>query len=174
MMSSRRTRATGWISIAGVSLLLTLGARTPVVFGQEHPKEAEHPEKKEHPEAGKKIAVTVADLAEAITAFVQKDTALKGGYFLVYDAEDKAPLLLTLDRVHTDRLSAVGAEKYFACADFKTPDGKLYDLDLFLAGADKGSLKVTEIAVHKEAGKERYTWYEEGGVWKKKPVIPAR
>ncbi len=166
MRSSRGIGSIGWIPIAGLSLLLTVSAVKPLVFAQEHPKE--------HPETGTKTAVTTADLAAAITDYVKKDTVLKGGHFLIFDAEVKAPLLLTLDRVHTDRLSAVGPGRYFACADFKTPDGKLYDLDLFLEGADKGSLRVTEITVHKAAGQESYTWHEEAGIWRKKPVTSGR
>ena len=35
-------------------------------------------------------------------------------------------------------------------------------------GFDHKELSVSEIAVHKEDGKPRYDWAEEGGVWKKK------
>ena len=80
---------------------------------------------------------------------------------------------MTLDKVHRDRLSKVGKDTYFACADFRTPEGKIYDLDVFMKGPDKDNLTFSEFMVHKEAGKERYTWYEQGGVWKKKPVGTA-
>ena len=30
--------------------------------------------------------------------------------------------------------------------------------------------RVTEVTVHKKMGAERYTWFEEGGIWQKKPV----
>jgi len=108
------------------------------------------------------------DLAKAIEGYVQKDAALKGGYFVVYDPVAKQPLALTLVKVHKDRLSKMGDDTYFACADFTTPDGKVYDLDVFMQGADAGSLKATEVSVHKEAGKARYGWAEENGIWKKK------
>ena len=39
-----------------------------------------------------------------------------------------------------------------------------------MKGPGKDKLEVTEVSIHKEGGKERYTWYEEGGIWKKKPV----
>ncbi len=74
--------------------------------------------------------------------------------------------------MHKDRLSRVGKEVYFACADFRTPAGKVYDLDIFMKGPAKDRLQVTEIAIHKEQGEPRYTWHEEGGIWKKKPVTP--
>ncbi|HKB15260.1 MAG TPA: hypothetical protein VKF62_04305 [Planctomycetota bacterium] len=134
-------------------------------LAQEHP---EHPK-----DAGKKkaaAAVTKEDLGDAITEYVKKDAQLKGGYFLVYDASAKKALALTLDKVHKDKLARVGENTYFACADFKTPEGTTYDLDVFMKGASKDQLTVTEVSVHKEDGKERYTWSEKDGTWSKKPV----
>jgi len=147
-------------------LALALGI-TPACA--EHP--TEHPQGAEHPKVHSPAvapSVTMEDLAKAIEGYVQKDGALKGGYFLVYDPVAKQPLALTLDKVHKDRLSKVADNTYFACADFKTPGGKIYDLDIFMWGANAGSLKTTEVSVHKEEGKARYGWVEENGVWKKK------
>jgi len=132
---------------------------------------AEHP--KEHPvDMAGQSGVTKENLAMIINAYVAKDAALKGGYFLFYDDKTKKPLVLSLDRVHEDRLSKVAADTYFACADFKTPTGKMYDLDIFMKGKDKNSLEVTEITVHKENGKERYKWLESDGVWSRVGVTP--
>jgi hypothetical protein len=61
----------------------------------------------------------------------------------------------------------VGEGLYFACSDFKATDGKTYDLDFFMKDSDAG-LAVTEIMIHKEEGNPRYSWYEEGGIWKRK------
>ena len=88
----------------------------------------------------------------------------------MYDKTAGEPLVLTLLKVHKERLATVGEGVYFACADFVTPTGKIYDLDIFMQGPDKDHLAVTEISVHKEAGKARYTWYEKGGIWSKKSV----
>lgn len=123
----------------------------------------EHPE--EHPQEQKPVSAET--LAEAISAYIQNDSALKGGYFSIYDAAAGKPLLLTLDRVHRDRLSRVAEGLYFACSDFKTPEGKTYDLDFFMRNTDRG-LQVTEITIHKEEGKARYNWVEEDGVWKRR------
>ncbi len=139
-------------------------------------KEGEHPEgeKKEgeHPEGEVKAApkkpVTIAELAESIEAYVNGEVELKGGCFLVYDGENEEPLTLQLKKIHKDKLAKIEDQVYFACADFETPEGKVYDLDIFMKGASKGELKVTEITVHKESGERRYTWFEEGGIWKKK------
>jgi hypothetical protein len=138
----------------------------------EHPKAhgAEHPEKQgaEHAGSGTKATLTKEALAEAVSAYVKKESRLKGGHFLVYDKKAGKPLVLSLKKVHKERLSAIGDGVYFACADFETPEGKVYDLDIFMKGHKRGHLKVTEISVHKEAGVERYSWFEQDGIWKKK------
>ena len=155
-----------------IALLFTAG----LAFAQEHPKEHPTEKKKEHPtehpkehptdvKATKKI--TKEALAEAITSFVSADSELKGGYFMVYDAVSKAPLLLTLTKVHEDKLALLSESLCFVCADFKEAGGKMYDLDFFV-NTDGGDLVVSEVMVHKQDGKPRYTWNEENGVWKRK------
>ena len=137
----------------------------------EHPAEqpTEHPA--EHPkESAKVAAITKDELGDAIEAYVKKESASHGGYFVAYDEKAGKELKLTLDKVHRERLSKVGKGLYFACADFKTPEGKIYDLDVFMTGADKDNLAFSKFSIHKEAGKERYTWYEQGGIWMKRMV----
>ena len=75
-------------------------------------------------------------------------------------------LALDLVKVHDDRLSSLGGGKYFACVDMKAADGRIYDIDFFMAG-QPGSMAVTETSVHKINGKPLYNWKEQGGVWKK-------
>lgn len=129
---------------------------------------AEHP--MEHPEerpTKKETGLSKEALAKAIREYVKRDTTLKGGFFTVYDQEAKKALALTLVKVHEDKLAAVKKGVYFACADFETPDGHLYDLDIFMQET-KAGLEVSEVSIHKEDGKARYTWIEEKGIWKRK------
>ena len=135
---------------------------------KEHPKE--HPEDKEHPAKGATgKAISKETLAKVIEDHVAGKAGAGGG-FTFTDPTTQTTLTLTLDRVHKQRLSKVGDHLYFACADLKGSDGKMYDLDFFVQESD-GKLAVitTETSLHKEAGKELYTWYEEGGIWKKRP-----
>jgi hypothetical protein len=163
-MAARSARLYGGLAVAVAGLV------GMVTYAAEHP--AEHPV--EHPIDGtpavQQAALTKEQLARVIRLYVDKDAALKGGYFLVYDQKNSEPLVLTLVLVHKDRLASVGPQEYFACADFKTPAGKLYDLDISMRGPDQAHLEVTEISIHKEAGKERYTWHSDGGIWQKRPV----
>lgn len=155
------------ISIIGAVGLIMFLILVPLKVGsaQEHP---EHPTKAA-PKA--KVEVTQEMMAKAITDYVNQDAKMKGGFFLVYDPQAKKTLTLTLDKVHQDRLSQVEEALFFACSDFKSTDGKLYDLDFFMKGKPASSgmeLAVSEIMIHKENGKARYSWYEEGGMWKRK------
>ena len=110
--------------------------------------------------------MTVDGLAEAIVAYIDDDSKLKGGYFLVYDSRDKKPLQLNLVKVHIDKLASLGDGVYFACTDMKASDGTLYDLDFFMKQTDHG-IVTTEVAIHKKSGKARYGWKETDGTWAK-------
>jgi hypothetical protein len=130
----------------------------------------EHPGKPMSEAPGmQKSSVTIESLASAISDYVKKETDLKGGYFLFYDDEQDKPLALTLEDVHNDRLGAIGNDVYFACADFESTDGDMYDIDIFMKNTDSG-FDVTDISVHKMNGEARYDWVEEDGIWKKKSL----
>ena len=75
-------------------------------------------------------------------------------------------LALDLIKLHDDRLSSLGGDKYFACVDMKGADGKIYDIDFFMA-VQGSKLNITETSVHKINGKALYNWKQEGSVWKK-------
>ena len=127
----------------------------------EHP---EHPS--EHPTKVKEVKLTIAELAISIESYIQNDISLKGGFF-VYDKNKKEILTLTLTKIHKERLSNIGGDTYFACADFKASNGKIYDLDIFMTGKSQDNLDVTEINVHKENGDARYLWKNKRGIWVK-------
>lgn len=145
----------------GAGILAMAFFSPDVVPADEHP--AEHPE---HPEDKAPTAMTVDVLEQAITAYIESDSKLKGGFFLFYDDVDKKPLLLQLQKVHKDKLATLGDGVYFACTDLKASDGTIYDLDFFMQQTDEG-IETTEIAVHKKSGNPRYSWKEEDGIWKK-------
>ena len=153
------------VSPIGLAFLVALP-----LYAQEHP---EHPTEEsakipEQAEETKQVpAFTMVELSSAISAFVASDSKLKGGVFLVRDSKAKKTLELTLDKVHEEKLASLGNGVYFACADFQTSDGDLYDLDMFMREGEVG-LEMTEISVHKVNGEARYGWVEQDGIWKKK------
>ena len=136
----------------------------------EHPtgsKKAEHPTATITPQIVQGEKITLQNLAQAIESFVEADINLRGA-FLVIDPSTNEVLKLNLEKVHKERLSHIGDDVYFACADFNADNGKVYDLDIFLRGKNTDELTVTEISVHKEDGEARYGWLEENGIWVKK------
>ena len=149
----------------GIALCLMLPANG--LLAQEHPKE--HPKGAEHSKGGP-AGITKEDLGSAIEAYIKGEMAKGGGAWEIEDRDGKATLHLTLDKVHKDKLAMTGKDTYFACADFKNSDGHMYDLDVLMKGPDKDHLVVSEVSVHKQDGKERYTWQQEGGVWTKVAV----
>ena len=151
-------------------ILLTMCIFSIVSAQGEHPtgsKKAEHPTATITPQIVQGEKITLQNLARAIESFVEADINLRGA-FLVIDPSTNEVLKLNLEKVHKERLSYVGDDIYFACADFNADDGKIYDLDIFLRGTNTDELTVTEITVHKEDGQARYGWLEQDGVWIKK------
>jgi hypothetical protein len=105
-----------------------------------------------------------AGLKEFISGYATKSADKK--FHMPYNRKD---LALDLIKLHDDRFSSLGGNKYFACVDMKGTDGKVYDID-FLMTVQSDKLTVTQTSVHKINGKPLYNWKQEGGVWKKVPV----
>lgn len=148
------------------------GEEDPEGEAEEHPDDAEHPEAEgeEHPEEAAIEPLTIDQLADAIDEWVATESAANGGFLTIEHPETGETLQLTLDHVHRERLSHIGDQTYFACADFVDGDGTVYDLDVFMQGPTAEALQSTDVTLHKVSGDARYTWFEEDGVWKKQPA----
>jgi hypothetical protein len=109
--------------------------------------------------------VSKADISTGIKSHINNEWRRTGDKKFHVNYRGKN-LALDLIRVHDDRLSSLGGDKYFACVDMKSGDGTIYDIDFFMAG-QPGNMTVTETSVHKINGKPLYNWKEQGGVWKK-------
>lgn len=147
------------------AIALFLGPALPV-SAQEHPSNPATNEHPAQPAQGTHVSKTdiSAGIKKNITAEKKKSSDQK--FHVQYEGQD---LALDLIKVHDDRLSDLGAGKYFACVDMKATNGKTYDIDFFLDG-QPGSMKVTDTSVHKVDGKPLYNWKEENGKWKKVPI----
>jgi len=155
--------STRWtVYLVSAVALVALLALPMAVSAQEHP---------EHPQGShQKPEINKDTLAAAIQAHVKKVAAEHGGLYPLTDPKTGKNLELELVKVHKERLSETAPDVYFACTDFKATDGNLYDIDFFMKGKTPDGLEYQDFSVHKVNGQPRYTWYEEGGVWKKKPV----
>jgi hypothetical protein len=161
------------ITRLAVPLLLLIALILPLV-AQDHPRAPQQSQSQQLPQTrtgAPQAAMTEATMStvsaglkEFISGYAAKSADKK--FHLPYQRKN---LALDLIKVHDDRFSSLGGNKYFACVDMKGADGKVYDIDFFMVvQADK--LTVTETAVHKINGKPLYNWKQEGGVWKKVKV----
>ena len=111
---------------------------------------------------------TTSNVSDGLKEFINRYSAKSADkkFHMPYQRKD---LALELVKLHDDRFSSLGGDKYFACVDMKGSDGKVYDIDFFMR-VQSGKLTVTETSVHKINGKALYNWKQEGGVWKKVKV----
>jgi hypothetical protein len=148
-----------------VATVLVFGWSASPAWGQEHP---EHPTGAAKP----KSEVTLEDVAQHVESHVQRES--KDGVFKIEDKQAGKQLTLMLDRIHRERLSQVGPDLFFVCADFKSADGKTFDLDFFVQGTSEDSLRVVpdKTSIHKENGIARYIWAfdPKKGIWEQKPT----
>lgn len=86
-----------------------------IVVAQEHP---EHPKDKKEAHQ-----LTIEEFADAVDAYVARETKMNEGYFLVKDKKQNTILQMELIKIHKDKLAALGDSTYFVCADFKGTDG---------------------------------------------------
>ncbi len=108
--------------------------------------------------------VTIAEVEEGIRANIDQKTKDGNGFFDFQN--DTIDLRLKLVRVHTEYLSVLGSNEFFACVDLATESGDVYDMDFFLKGKP-GDMKVTRTTLHKLNGKPYYNWEQnkEDNTW---------
>src|SRR5213080_5171938 len=154
-----------------VGLLLASVVPLPA---QEHPRAPQQSQSQQLPQTttgAPRTAMTEAtmsDVSDGLKRFISGYAAKSpdNKFHIPFQRKD---LALDLIRVHDDRFSSLGSDKYFACVDMKGTDGKMYDIDFFMV-VQPGKLNVTETSVHKINGKALYNWKQQGGAWKKVPA----
>ncbi len=115
--------------------------------------------------------MTIQEFANAAKAHIMKKAKKSGGHFMVKDQKTGKKLKLNLEKVHRKRLSHLGNNRYFVCANFTSQDGTLYDVDIFMEGTKKSNLEEAgKPKVHKVEGEPRFNYYKEDGVWKRRSV----
>jgi hypothetical protein len=144
------------------------------LLAQEHPRAPQQSQSQQLPQTrtgapqAAVMQASISDVSDGLRRFISGYAAKSADkkFHMPYQRKD---LALDLVKVHDDRFSSLGGDKYFACVDMRGSDGKMYDID-FLLAVQTGKLSVTQTSVHKINGKPLYNWKEEKGVWKKVPV----
>lgn len=132
------------------------------LFGPMNLVAGEHPGE-EHPSGH---AVTTADLEKAIRQQITDQSKAEGGRFRVHDPVLDKNWALELARIHTDKLTQLDKDTYFACTDFKAEDGELVDVDFYVKN-ENGKLVLSNTAIHKINGKPRFDYEKKGGFWER-------
>src|SRR3954451_18907233 len=156
-----------------LAISVSVALLTPVVFlpAQDHPRAPQQSQSQQLPQSAKgapqaaMTEATMSNVSDGLKEFIS-GYATKSPDKKFHIPFQRKHLALDLVKVHDDRLSSLGGNKYFACVDMKATDGMTYDIDFFMNG-QRGNMKVTETSVHKVNGKPLYNWKEQGGVWKK-------
>lgn len=115
--------------------------------------------------------VSVEDVEAGIRANIDQKVNDGNGFFNF--SNDSLKLSLKLVRVHTEYLSVLRPNEFFACVDLATESGDVYDVDFFLKG-EKDDMKITKTDIHKLNGKPYYTWKQKKDKsWHTVPVKQA-
>src|SRR6266436_10146781 len=157
----------------GVLVGLLLAPVVPLL-AQDHPRAPQQSQSQQLPQTrtgapqAAMTEATMSDVSDGLKTFISGYAAKSADkkFHMPYNRKD---LALDLIKVHDNRFSSLGGNKYFACVDMKGTDGKIYDID-FLMAVQPDKLNVTQTSVHKINGKPLYNWKEDKGVWKKVPV----
>ncbi len=141
-----------------------------VLFTACQSPEEKSPQPVNETESDKKV--TISEVEQGIRANIASRTLEGEGYFNFQ--KDTIDLSLKLVRVHTEYLSVLGPNEFFACVDLATENGDVYDMDFFLTG-EPGNMRVTSTDLHKLNGKPYYTWKKnkEDKTWYTVPVEKA-
>jgi hypothetical protein len=159
--------------VTGALIALLLAPALPL-FAQEHPRAPQQSQSQQLPQTtigapqAAMMQASMSEVSDGLKRFISGYAAKSADkkFHVPYQRKD---LALDLVKLHDDRFSSLGGEKYFACVDMKGRDGKIYDIDFFMV-VQTGKLTVTETSVHKINGKPLYNWKQEGRVWKKVKV----
>jgi hypothetical protein len=159
--------------VTGIFTALLL-ATALLLRAQDHPRASQQSQSQQLPQSTKgapqaaMTEATMSNVSDGLKEFISGYSAKSPDkkFHIPFQRKD---LALDLVRVHDDRFSSLGGNKYFACVDMKGTDGRLYDIDFFMV-LQPSKLSVTETSVHKINGKPLYNWKQEGGVWKKVKV----
>src|SRR2546425_12121949 len=152
----------------GVFTALLLATALPLL-AQEHPRAPQQSQSQQLPQTrtgapqAAMTEATVSDASDGLKRFISGYAAKSADkkFHMPYQRKD---LALDLIKVHDDRFSSLGGDKYFACVDMRGGEGKICDID-FLMVLQPGKLTVTQTSVHKINAKPLYNWQQDNGAW---------
>src|SRR2546429_7049870 len=121
------------------------------LLAQEHPRAPQQSQPQQLPQTTKgapqaaMMQSSMSDVSDGLKRFISGYAAKSADkkFHVPYQRKD---LALDLVKLHDDRFSSLGRDKYFQCADMKGADGKIYDNDFFMV-VQTGELTAPETTV---------------------------
>src|SRR5882762_9904080 len=116
------------------------------VRAQDHPRAPQQSQPQQLPQTTKgapqpaMMQASMTDVSDGLRKFIS-GYAAKSADKKFHVPYQRKNLALDLVKVHDDRFSSLGGDKYFACVDMKGADGKIYDIDFFMV-VQSGKLTV--------------------------------
>jgi len=113
----------------GVLIALLLAPALPVP-AQEHPRAPQQSQPQQLPQTTKgapqaaMMQASMSEVSDGLKKFIS-GYAAKSADKKFHVPYQRKNLALDLVRVHDDRFSSLGGDKYFACVDMKGADGKV-------------------------------------------------
>src|SRR6476646_11059804 len=116
-----------------VCVALLLAPVLPLL-AQEHPRAPQQSQSQQLPQTktgapqAAMTEATMSDVSAGLKEFISGYAAKSADkkFHMPYNRKD---LALDLIKVHDNRFSSLGGDKYFACVDMRGSDGKVYDID---------------------------------------------
>ena len=112
------------------------------------------------------------EVKAAVANYIEKDSALKGGFFLYYDTKGSAPKLWKLAKPKPgETVRNVDEKSSVLCVNMthgKGKESRKLDIDFWVKKDDAGVLAVSQIMVHMVDKKPRYEFDENN------QVVPVR
>src|SRR5438552_14024948 len=111
-----------------------------LIAAGEHPSAPQQPQMQQLPQgrttsqqsSAQIMQARNADISAGLKKYIDSYTGKSADrkFHVRYRGKD---LPLELVKLHDDRLSSLGDDKYFACVDMKGADRKIYDIDFVMA-----------------------------------------
>ncbi|MCH8904673.1 MAG: hypothetical protein IIA45_12255 [Bacteroidetes bacterium] len=115
-------------------------------------------------------AISFDDLKDAVMEHIEIESGRNEGYYRSTDPITIKKLDLTFQKFNDRRLLKTSEDMYFACVDFISTDGIIYDIDILMQLDDDLNLIPSSTYVHRRNGGLRYTWEYNGKYWQHKAL----
>lgn len=112
------------------------------------------------------------DVKDAVLEYIWRIDEQTDGRFELFDPQQQKVLILHLmEDIDDERIFRSVEDETIVCLDMMSPDGRIYDIDFIVTGADTDNPVVRDVSIHKVEDYPRYEWEEQDGVCTRFPAV---